>query len=71
MKQILGRKDKSILQVQAKNRLILVTVLELMPYVVVVDEELVGYFLVADGTDGGEELVDIKGIELRLEELRT
>ena len=42
-----------------------------MPYVVVVDEKLVGYFLMADGTDGSEELIGIKGIELRLEELRT
>ena len=71
MKKILGREDESILQIQAKDGIVLITILELMPYVVVVDEELVGHLLVSDGTDGGEELIGIKGVKLRLEELRA
>ena len=70
MKKVLCRKNKPILQVQAKDGLILIAILELMLCVVVVDEELICNLLVSDGTDGREELVDIKGIELRLEELR-
>ena len=39
--------------------------------VVVVNEELIGYLLVADGADSREELVRIKSVQLSLEELRT
>ena len=66
MKKVLGREYKSVLQIQAKDGFVLVAILELMPYVVVVDEELVGHLLVPDGADGGEELVCVKGIQLGL-----
>ena len=51
VQKILCRKDKPILQIQAKNGLILIAILELMLCVIVVDKKLIGYLLVADGAD--------------------
>ena len=71
MKKILCREDKPILQIQAKDGLILIAILELVLNMVVVDKELIGYFLMPDGADSRKELVCIKSIQLSLKELRS
>lgn len=60
-----------VFEVQLQYLVVDIAVFELVSLVVIACKELVGNFLMANGTDGGEKLVHIEGIELRLEELRS
>ena len=69
--QIACREQELVFEVKFQYLIIDIAILELMSLVVVGSKELIGYFLVPNGTDSRKELVHIEGVELCLEELGT
>ena len=69
MAKVACGESEVVFKVQLQYLVVNVAVLELVSLVVIACKEFVGNLLMADSTDGGKELIHIKGIELRLEEL--
>ena len=70
MAQVTGGEGELVFEVVAKDGVVNIAVLELMPCFIVGGEKLIGHLLMPHAADGGDELVHIERVELGLEELR-